>query len=155
MKVYIFGATSSPSCAAFALRQTAVDFGGDFEATISTAIEPNFYVDDCLLSVPNVAMAFKMVELMTSILRNAGFKLTKWISNNQETIDSISKPEKSKTLRVGALVGSTNERVLGDMGDINFDGFRFDVCLPWTPCTKRGLLFTMNSLFDPFGLSYL
>ena len=77
MKVHIFGATSSPSCAAFALRQTAVDFGGDYEATISTAIEQNFYLDDCLLSVPKVAMAFKMVEGLTSILRNAGFKLTK------------------------------------------------------------------------------
>ena len=119
MKVHIFGATSSPSCAAFALRQTVVDFGGDYEATIFTAIEQNFYVDDCLLSVPNVAMAFKMVEGLTSILRNAGFKLTKWISKSQEIIDSIPEPERSKTLHVGALMGSTNERVLGVMWDIN------------------------------------
>ena len=111
----------------------------------------NFYVDDCLLSVPKVAMAFKMVEGLTSILRKAGFKLTKWISNSQEIIDSIPEPERSKTLRVGALMGSINERVLGVMWDINSDGFRFDVCLPWTPRTKRGLLSTMNSLFDPLG----
>ena len=115
MKVHIFGATSPPSCAAFALRQTAVDFGGDYEETISTAIEQNFYVDDCLLSVPNVAMAFKMVEGLTSILRNAGFQLTEWISNSREIIDSIPEPERSKTFRVGALMGITNERVFGVM----------------------------------------
>ena len=89
-------------------------------------------MDDCLLSVPNVAMAFKIVEGLTSILRNASFKLTKRISNSQEIIDSIPKPERSKTLRVGALVGSTNERILGFMWVINSDSFQFDVCLPWT-----------------------
>ena len=48
-------------------------------------------------------------------------------------------------------MGSTNERVLGVMWDINSDSFLFDVCLPWTPRTKRGLSSTMNSLFDPLG----
>ena len=148
-KVYIFGATSSPSCAAFALRQTAVDFCGDYKAMISTTIEQNFYGDDCLLSVPNVVMAFEMVEGLTSILRNAGFKLTKWISNSQEIIDSIPEPERLETLRVGALIGNMNERALGVMWDINSDSFWFDGYLPWTPCTKRGLLSTMNLLFDP------
>ena len=65
-----------------------------------------------------------------TILRKVDFKLTKWISNSQDIIDSTPEPERSKTLRVGALMGSTNERVLGVMWVINSDTFQFDVCLP-------------------------
>ncbi|XP_078490965.1 uncharacterized protein LOC144747081 [Ciona intestinalis] len=42
MKVHLFGATSSPSCASFCLRQAATDFGGEFDPDVATVIKDNF-----------------------------------------------------------------------------------------------------------------
>ena len=49
MLVHLFGATSSPCCVA--LRKTAKDFAGDFDAQTVDTVNRNFYVDDCLKSV--------------------------------------------------------------------------------------------------------
>ena len=95
MTVHLFGATSSPSCAAFALRQAAIDYGPEFEPYVVSAVEKNFYVDDCLLSVPTREMGIKIVKDLSSLLSKAGFRLTKWISNNQEVIDTIPKEKRS------------------------------------------------------------
>ena len=49
MRVHLFGAVSSPSCANFALRQTAKDHSSKYGGSETrTTIERNFYVDDCL-----------------------------------------------------------------------------------------------------------
>ena len=44
MMVHLFGATSSQSCAAFSLRQTAHDYGSEFDPDISNAVHHNFCV---------------------------------------------------------------------------------------------------------------
>ena len=51
MLVYVFRAVSSPSCANFALRQTARDNKSTFHPKIIRTIENNFNVDDCLKSL--------------------------------------------------------------------------------------------------------
>ena len=43
------------------------------------------------------------------------------------------------------------ERVLGVAWNVEADEFRFAVAPPLKPRTRRGLLSTMNSLFDPLG----
>lgn len=56
MLVHIFGAVSSPSCASFALRRTAED-NLHIRSQVTDTIKQNFYVDDCLKSVPIVEEA--------------------------------------------------------------------------------------------------
>ncbi|XP_060596964.1 uncharacterized protein LOC132750911 [Ruditapes philippinarum] len=51
MNVHLFGATSSPSCAAFSLKRTARDNSHAFSDETVGTIERNFYVDDLLKSV--------------------------------------------------------------------------------------------------------
>ena len=60
MMVHIFGATSSPTCANFCLRQTAKEFGHLYEPLIFEIIDHNFYVDDCLVSLPSVERAIEI-----------------------------------------------------------------------------------------------
>ena len=81
MLVHLFGATSSPSCANFSLRQTAIEFGHLYKPVISSIINNNFYVDDCLVSLPSVEDAIYVYNSLTSILARRGFHLTKWIAN--------------------------------------------------------------------------
>ena len=54
MKVHIFGATSSPACANYALLRTAQDNEQSFSKLARDTVRHNFYVDDCLQSVPTV-----------------------------------------------------------------------------------------------------
>lgn len=51
MKVHLFGATSSPSCANFALRKCAEDYGHHYSEGAVDKLLHCFYVDDCLVSV--------------------------------------------------------------------------------------------------------
>lgn len=52
MTVHLFGATSSPGCASYALRRSAKDNMEHFRPEVTDAVLHNFYVDDMLKSVP-------------------------------------------------------------------------------------------------------
>ena len=62
MKVHLFGSTSSPSCANYALRQTAFDNQGHFSETVIDTLLRNFYVDDCFKSFETVPKAVSLVK---------------------------------------------------------------------------------------------
>lgn len=61
MTVYLFGAVSSPSCACYALRKTAEDNQNNFPAEVIDTVNRNFYMDDCLKSLPSEEEAVEMV----------------------------------------------------------------------------------------------
>ena len=82
MMVHLFGATSSPSCANFALRQTADDNQQEFSKEAVDSVKGNFYVDDWLKSVPSETKAIGLVNELRTLLLKGGFCLTKWISNS-------------------------------------------------------------------------
>ena len=46
MTVHLFGAISSPSCAAFCLKQAVLEYGHDYSEQARKAVDENFYVDD-------------------------------------------------------------------------------------------------------------
>ena len=62
MLVYLLGATSSPSCANFGLQCTADDNQAVFSKKVIDTVRRNFYVDDCLKSVPNEVEAIPLVS---------------------------------------------------------------------------------------------
>ena len=68
MTVHLFGATSSPSCAFFCLKQSANSIDGSCSDVTKTAIDKAFYVHDCLLSVDSVEGGAVMVEEMRRVL---------------------------------------------------------------------------------------
>jgi len=76
----MFGSTSSPSIANFCLRKVADDFGEAFDAETTETVRPNFYVDDLLRSVATEDAAGRLVSQLCSLLKQGGFKLTKWPS---------------------------------------------------------------------------
>ena len=100
MTVHSFGATSSPSCATFPLGQSAKDFGIEFEPYVANAKENCFYVDDCLLSVPDSSTGIVMVNDLRSLLSKAGFRLTKWLSNRTVLMESLPEDEWSKYCKI-------------------------------------------------------
>ena len=89
MLVHLFGASPSPSCASFGLRQTADDNQGAFSEEATDAIKKNVYVDDCLKSVRSETEAIPLVSELRKLLFKGGFRLTKWISNSRKVISSL------------------------------------------------------------------
>ena len=73
MKVHIFGAISSPSCANYALRRCASDHAGEYEQEVTDAVSHDFYVDDFVKSVNDEAQAVKLVVGIIKILAEGGF----------------------------------------------------------------------------------
>ena len=152
MNVHLFGATSSPSCTAFCLRQCAKDATNHSPETIRT-IERNFYIDDLLKSVHTVQQGVNLVRNIKDALRQGGFRLHKWASNSKEVLVSIPASERSASQASLEIDNSSKtERALGILWEINDDTFSFRIKPEQKPFTRRGLLSIVASLFDPLGL---
>ena len=152
MMVHLFGAKSSPSCAAFALLQTAKVYGKLYNPTVSDVVRKCFYVDDCLVSVDSDEAGVRLVQDLSELLARGGFHLTKWVSTSEAVMKSVLFEDRAKStcnLNLGAEV---DERVLGMKWHVTSDTFGYQVRLPDKPITRRGLLSVSSSLFDPLGL---
>ncbi|XP_074624387.1 uncharacterized protein LOC141882335 [Acropora palmata] len=99
MTVHLFGTVSSPTCSNFAVRKTAEDNAKDFSADAINTVRRNFYVDDCLKSLPSVEDAVSHVDELRSLLQRGGFRLTKWISNSREVLESIPESERVQEIK--------------------------------------------------------
>ncbi len=93
MLVHLFGATSSPSCASFSLKKTASDNQVEFDAEIFDTVNRNFYVDDCLKSVPSTDKAVRLSGQLRELLSRGGLRLTKWIRNGRNVIATVPVTE--------------------------------------------------------------
>ena len=112
MTVHLFGAKSSPTCAAFALRYALEMQSENFSQEAVQAVQRNFYVDDFLLSSETPEGA-RIAEEVSRMLSTAGFTLTKWVSHQSTSLKNI--PE-SKLLKYSKTINCTSEeqeRVLG------------------------------------------
>ena len=153
MCVYLFGAVCSPSCANFALLQTAKDFSSGFEQKTIETVKRCFYVDDCLASTSSVNEAKTLLLELQSLLRKGRFKITKWISNSREVMKEVPLADRSKACLNLDLSNDRlpQERSLGLCWDVEEDSLRFRVRINSRPTTRRGILSTVNSIYDPIG----
>jgi hypothetical protein len=150
MLVHLFGAASSPSVCCYALRKTAEDHRHRHRPETIDTVFKNFYVDDCLKSVDTVEDAIKLQTDLTSLLEKGGFKLTKWLSSSKEVMASI--PEQKRAATMKNLDDEPIERTLGVQWSTENDAFQFTPSIQEKPLTRRGLLSSVSSLFDPLGL---
>ena len=155
MLVHIFGATSSPCIATYCLRQTATQFGSDFNSHTCEVIQRDFYVDDCLTCVNTVDEAKHLINELRHLLKAGGFNLTKWLSNVPEVIESVSAEDRATFGQdINREIGRTTiQRVLGVGWNVNRDEFYFNVIVPSVEesYTRRTILSCINSLYDPLG----
>ncbi|XP_060579275.1 uncharacterized protein LOC132736195 [Ruditapes philippinarum] len=153
MKVHLFGATSSPSCAAYALRRTAIDNAERFEPAVLSTVKRNFYVDHCLKSVESENKAVKLAADLQSLMCLGGFRLTKWISNSRRVLNTIPESECAPTvvsLNPGDVLPC--DRALGVNWNVNDDKITFKIKISKKPLTRRGILSIVSAIFDPLGL---
>ncbi|CAH8607335.1 unnamed protein product [Schistosoma haematobium] len=68
MTTHAFGATSSPFRANLALNKTAQIFSDDYDSYVVDTVKNNFYVDDCLISIPTCDQAKSFVKHISELL---------------------------------------------------------------------------------------
>lgn len=153
MKVHLFGAASSPGCANFGLRHIAAQGQGSFSESTIQFIERNFYVDDGLTSVQTVDEAIQLVQEARQLCGTGKLRLHKFVSNSPEVLASIPQEEcanKAEDLNM-ALDESHIERVLGVQWCVASDDFQFRIIVKERPLSRRGVLSTVASIYDPLG----
>ncbi|XP_015748663.1 PREDICTED: uncharacterized protein LOC107328444 [Acropora digitifera] len=153
MTVHLFGAVSSPACSNYALRKTGNDNAQHFSCDVVNTIKRNFYVDDCLKSLPSVKDAITHVRELCSLLQRGGFRLTKWVSSSGEVLESIPVKDRGQEIKKLDLQRDELpvEHALGVQWRIEDDTFGFNVNLKPKAPTRRGILSVLGSVFDPFG----
>ncbi|XP_031549018.1 uncharacterized protein LOC116286606 [Actinia tenebrosa] len=154
MTVHLFGAGSSPACANYALRRTADDKECKFGAEVADTLRKNFYVGDVLKSAHTEDEAIELAKNVKEVCARGGFNLTKFVGNTERIIDSIPQGDRAEKVKNLAL-GQDKlpiERALGVHWCIESDVFKFRIQLKDNPCTRRGILSTISSVYDPLGL---
>ena len=151
MKVYLFGATSSPGCASYALKYLANQERVTYP-TASHFIINDFYVDDGLTSVESREEAKELIERAREVCRRGGLRLHKFIANDRSVMESIPKSEQASDINWDLPSEPLSiERVLGVQWFVGVDSFGFSIVLKDQPLTRRGVLSTVASIYDPLG----
>ncbi|XP_040928808.1 uncharacterized protein LOC114866078 isoform X1 [Betta splendens] len=153
MKVHLFGAASSPGCANFGLKHLASKCQDQFSESTVKFIQRSFYVDDGLVSVMSDAEAIQLIKEARELCKTGKLRLHKFVSNSKPVLKSVPEEECAdsvKTLDM-ALGDPLCERALGVQWCISSDDFQFRITVKEHPLTRRGVLSTVASVYDPLG----
>ena len=86
---HIFGATSFPCIASYALRRSAPDNQDKFPQVLHI-IERNVYMEDLYILTANVETAVNVMNSTKDCLSLGGFNLKKWNSNSDEFLKNVA-----------------------------------------------------------------
>ncbi|XP_037528681.1 uncharacterized protein LOC119405929 [Rhipicephalus sanguineus] len=153
MKVHVFGNSPSPAVATYGLRRTAQEAAQQFGEDAKRFVERDFYVDDALKSLPCEEDAISLLQRTQEMLATSNIRLHKIASNRQNVLNAFSPQDRAQGLRSLDFNkdASPMQRSLGLLWDVGNDTFVFRAPLQDRPYTRRGVLSTVNSLFDPLG----
>ncbi|XP_071482161.1 uncharacterized protein [Diadema antillarum] len=154
MKVHLFGAGSSPGCANFGLRRLATDLTQEFGEDVKNFIHHDFYVDDGLQSMLTAQEVIQLITKTKLLCEKGGLHLHKFVSNNREVLNAVPEEDRAKNVREINLQHDDLpiERALGVQWCVESDTFNFRMTLQDKPLTRRGVLSTVMSIYDPLGL---
>ena len=152
MNVLLFGSTCSPSCAAFALQQTAQDNITNADETTVQTVMNNFYVDDLLKSCPTIDMGQSVIKQLNPLLESGGFHLTKFVASTQDVLKDVPECDRVAKEKDLSLQGSATEKALGVFWNTETDRLTVKVDVEEKPLTRRGLLSMINQVHDVLGL---
>ncbi|XP_042611086.1 uncharacterized protein LOC109074690 [Cyprinus carpio] len=151
MRVHVFGNSPSPAVATYGLRRAAQEGEKDFGCC--EFIKKDFYVDDALRSFATEAEAVDVLKRAQNLLAGYNIKLHKITSNKVDVINAFPKEDRARGLETLDLAVDDLpiQRSLGVAWDRTRDTFTFNIPEPQKPFTRRGVLSTINSVFDPLG----
>ncbi|XP_053691312.1 uncharacterized protein LOC128739837 [Sabethes cyaneus] len=160
MDVAIFGASCSPSSAQYIKNINAKEFEADFPRAV-TAIVQHHYVDDYLDSFGTAEEAVRIGKEVKKIHAQGGFEIRNFLSNDPHIAAQVGEESTAVEKDIRTEKDERIESVLGMKWIPTSDTFVYTVSLrdnlkhvleeSYLP-TKREILRTVMSFFDPMGL---
>ncbi|XP_055604397.1 uncharacterized protein LOC129752651 [Uranotaenia lowii] len=153
MKVATFGATCSPCSAQYVKNKNAKEFELQYPAAVNSIIH-HHYMDDYLESFDTEEEAAQRAREIKYVHAQAGFEIHSWSSNSERVLNVVGEADPSAVKRFDTSVECETERILGMLWLRQEDSFTFSsnfASIPDWP-TKREVLRTVMSLYDPLGL---
>lgn len=153
MKVHVFGNSPSPAVAIYGLRRAVREGAQEHGADTVNFVERHFYVDDGLCSLPTDAEAIDLLYRTQTSLVESNLRLHKFASNSQAVLEAFPPEDCTAAMKDVDLSGEAapTQRSLGLLWEITSDTFTYSVSTDTKPFTRRGVLSTVNSVFDPLG----
>ena len=115
----------SKECAAFALLETAKQFGKNYGVVVVEIVKKSFYVDDCLITVADENKGIRLIKDLQNLLACGRFQLNKWISTSPAVIQTINVEDRAQVMSKLELGDVASERVLGMRWNVQSDDFQF------------------------------
>eukprot|EP00794_Sanderia_malayensis_P021402 gene21402-biopygen17184 len=125
----------------------------------------SFYVDDLVTGGRNTKEVISTLEKARTRMQEGGFRLRKWKTNNEEVSQKIAEVEGDESgncslsyakEKLGEIKESGRRtKVLGIAWDMQKDQFQFELdnlSHNGSSPSKRSILSTLASLFDPLGV---
>ncbi|XP_049322874.1 uncharacterized protein LOC125782565 [Astyanax mexicanus] len=155
MRVHVFGNSPSPAVAIYGLRHAAQEEESEFGTDAKKFVERDFYVDDAVKSVPTARVAVDLLKRTQEMLACSNLRLHKIVSPNREVMEAFPVEDHASDLKnLDFSVDSLPvQRSLGVSWNLKNDTFTFQVSSEKKPFTRRGILSTINSLYDPLGFA--
>ncbi|XP_039870639.1 uncharacterized protein LOC120723317 [Simochromis diagramma] len=153
MRVHVFGNSPSPAVAIYCMRRAAVEGEEEHGQDAKQFVMRHFYVDDGLASTATVEEAVETLTSAQKMLAQSNLRLHKIASNDHKVVEAFPAAERAKDLKDLDLEldDIPLQRSLGVLWNLKKDCFTFHVTTEQKPFTRRGVLATVNSLYDPLG----
>ncbi|PIK56556.1 hypothetical protein BSL78_06524 [Apostichopus japonicus] len=154
MNVHVFGNSPSPAVAIYCMRKAADEGEATYGEKAKQFVKRNFYVDDGLTSVSTAKEAIDLLTNTRKMLAESNLNLHKIASNNRDVMEAFEPVDRAKDLQDIDLTNDPlpTQRSLGILWNLKTDAFAFKVSCEDKSFTHRGILSTVNSLYDPLGL---
>ena len=148
-KVHIFGNCSSPALASLGLQFAANSSSKDH---VKKFVKEQFYVDDGLHCAETVSDAISILQDTRDTLSKFNIRLHKICSSSQDVVDHFPESERATRSTV-TLDDNSEQSALGLIWDVSNDRIILRSDIRNHPFTRRGVLATVNSIFDPLRIS--
>lgn len=155
MTVHVFGAVSSPACATYGLRQLASDGEAEFGSAAADFLRHNFYVDDGLKSLSSPDEAIQLIKDVRGLCAKGDLHLHKFLANSKDVMSTVPEADRAAKVSDHNLLDTcpAPDRVLGVVWGVESDVLGFKIVLKDLPFTRRGVLATVSTVYDPTGLA--
>ena len=169
----VFGVNCSPFLLNAVLRYHLSKYA-EKDPDFATKMSKSFYVDDLVSGATDVESGIQLYEKARLRMKEGGFNLRKWRTNDLGLEAEIERREGQKTITSDSDLSANDEtyaketlgkednnkgktKVLGTAWDIGTDRFEFDLTRFGAEgendvITKRTILSMLAKLFDPLGL---
>ena len=136
----------------YALKKTPLDCKDVWGSKVSDTVRRNFYVNGMLRSLKFEEEAVELMKDVKLMCKSGRLHLKKFSTNSKKVLEAMPACDRRKSVVECNLSNQSlpTETALGVFSNIE-DVFTFKVNIKQKPKTRRGILSTLSSVYDPLG----